>query len=134
MLLDVNDGSLLGYRVGSLAPVSLGGEHLQLFDDGYAINVIDGKISSIFTCYRDGYEGFRSFKGGVSLDGRVLHFDNDTDFEKVIQVFGDPVEQWNDGVEMCAEFKVNDVRVEVIWNVDGRQSLDYISLERVNAI
>ncbi|WP_226643972.1 hypothetical protein [Microbulbifer variabilis] len=129
-ILKVEEGSfLLEYKVGSHAPASFGGQHHQVFEDGYAINVVDGKISSIFICYRDGYEGFKACESEVWIKEQAFKFNQNTTLTNLKAAFGDPVTTWNDGVEMCAEFKIKNIQVEAIWNVDGDPTFDYLSIE-----
>jgi len=133
LLLNMDEYSLLEYKLGDAVPEKFGGDYYQNFDKGYGIYLEHGQISTIVIYFREGYKKFDAFNGGIIFKGNENNFDKNTTFEEVTSVLGKPNNQWNDQVEMCAEyFKKNenqDFNIEIIWHVDGKVTLDYISIE-----
>ncbi|MCF2858419.1 hypothetical protein L1286_13100 [Pseudoalteromonas sp. SMS1] len=129
LTLNLNSGTLQGQTIGYDISISKELSSLESKQHGYSINVIDGKVLSLFICFRSGYRGFDSFKGVCKINLDTYKFNNLTTLDEFIALLGSPTEQWNDGVEQCAIFSINDREIEVIWNVDGEVSLDYLAIE-----
>lgn len=133
LLLNIDECSLLDYKLGDVVPKKFRDNYYQNFDKGYGIYLANNQISTIVVYIREGYEKFNAFNGGIIFNGNENHFDKNTSFEEVTSIFGMPDNQWNDQVEMCAEYsKKNENQefdMEIIWHIDGRVTLDYISIE-----
>ncbi|MDQ7050597.1 MAG: hypothetical protein Q9M92_14125 [Enterobacterales bacterium] len=129
LTLNIDDGTLLTYRVGAPIPAGFGRENYSMLEAGYSINIFEDSISSIFVCFREGYEDFKNFKGAVTVNKKKFNLNSNSSYDEVVAIFGEPKDTWNDGVEQCAEFEKNGINIEVIWHVDGVKTLDYISLE-----
>ncbi|MFD2231228.1 hypothetical protein [Alkalimarinus sediminis] len=127
--LNIEKGSLLGYEVGQQVPTEAHSQNITNFDYGYAVYVLGSVISAIFICFMTDYEGFKSYKGSICFSGKEFHLEQNTSFDEVASIFGEPVEEWNDGVERCAEFLVNGRTVGFIWCVDGKLALKHLSIE-----
>ena len=133
LILNIDKCSFLDYSLGDVVPKEFKGNYYQNHDRGYGIYLANNQISTIVVYLREGYEKFNTFNGAIIINGNKYQFDKNTTFEEVISVFGMPEDQWNDGVEMCAEYSKKNTSqefdIEIIWHIDGKVSLDYISIE-----
>ncbi len=128
-IFNIDDATLCGYRVGSIAPKEFGNEHYQNFEEGYAVYVLENRISAIFVCFRPGYREFESFTGETVANREVWQVDEYTTREDVEDVLGRPTKTWNDGVEISARHTGLGKVVHVIWKTARGPTLDYISIE-----
>lgn len=126
---NIDNGSLGSYHVGSRPPTKLNNEHFHNYDDGYSIAIFENVISAILVCFRNGYRDFKKFKGDVVIQGNNYELGTNSSLEDIISIFGNPNVHWNDGVEECVEYQLDECEVEIIWHVDGEITLDYISIE-----
>lgn len=132
-LLNIDTLSILDYKLGNKEPEEFKGDYYQNFKKGYGIYLANNQISTIVIYLREGYEKFNAFTGAIIFNKNEYFFDKNTTFEEVISIFGQPKDQWNDRVEMCAEYSKKNLNqgfdIEILWHVDGDFSLDYISIE-----
>lgn len=99
-------------------------------DLGYSIRVKCGVIKSLCTYFGNDLYGYSRFPGLIIKEGKNLEIGINSSVIEVRNFFGEPDNQWNDGVEENMQFIVNDVRIEFSWYVDcSSVSLSYLLVE-----
>lgn len=129
LIFNLDKGLLGKYQVGADTPEEFNAKHLHDYNAGYSISVFNNQISAILVCFRYGYRKFDKFEGAVSVDGSEYRFTSSTTVEEIKSILGNPIDEWNDGVEQGLDYSRNDQDIQIVWHVDGKVTLDYISVE-----
>jgi hypothetical protein len=125
-LCALNDFILGG--VSSACGISANQENAEI---GYDVYVKDGVIDGIFICLNAGYRGYKKFEGSFFKKDKLLDLDTSSKPEDISAIFGEPIEQWDDGSEVNMQFLIRDkYRIEFSWGIrNSGIKLDYMIAE-----
>ena len=129
LTFNLDNGSLGKYVLSSKAPMEFNNKHLICYKEGYTVSLFNKKISAILVCFRKGYMNFSTFLGTIIINKKGYYFNADTTLENIKNILGEPIEEWNDGVEKCVIYCHRGRDVEIVWHVNGVTTLDYVSIE-----
>jgi hypothetical protein len=137
LFIDLNDASICGIKIGE--PISklsflgpsdrsrekelyLGYRNLGLTIDhrGGMILGIDVNVSRRV--------GWKKYSGCWLFAGKNIIINDHSSREEIEQIFGLPSDAWDDGVEKCLIYEINEVLRQFIWSSAGR--LKTISLDQ----
>ncbi len=131
--LNLDEGSLGSYKLGDASNKER--EIIYNYDEGFAVEIMDNKVSTIFVYFNDGCNGFKIFRGDVIFKKEKLNFNSRTSPNYIQSIFGTPIEFWDDDVEVNYQFSVNNMILEFDWGYykndkNNPLSLDYMSIAR----
>ena len=82
-IFDLDEGSIAGFFLGSLENSCPNTVILNNPAEGYAINTYEGKISSLFVCFLEGYNGFQCFSGLIKLNNCYFTVNSKTTIDEI---------------------------------------------------
>lgn len=127
---DLDVGSIDGVVIGSSEKDCQSKCNLNNPVEGYSINLHEGEVSSLFTCFLSGYNGFQCFSGYLKINNDLFDLNSSTTISEIKSKLGKPTNEWSDGVESCLEYLRDGLFVEVVWNIENEEVLQYISVEK----
>ena len=130
LILDLDVGSIDGFAIGSSENARRNVNSMNNPGKGYSINLHEGKVTSLFTCFLSGYNGFQCFTGSIKINNDLFEFNSSTTIDEINSRFGNPTNEWNDGIESCLEYSKAELFIEVVWSVENEVVLQYISAEK----
>jgi hypothetical protein len=117
MKFDFENMSLGGFSVGE----SVSTDSMPIADKerGYSINIEDGKVIHISVYLANPSYGFQAYTGDIQKGTEQYSINAFSSCEDIKNIFGEPSDGWNDGVEENLEFVVDQYTVEFSWNIDS---------------
>ena len=98
--------------------------------DGYCANVSNNKIISVQILFSSFFSTGDVFKGRLRRNSAMLTCTEYLSPNSIKSWFGEPIDQFDDGVEFNCKFKDGDVLIEFSWHHrDDRLVANYISFE-----
>lgn len=98
---------------------------------GYAINIRSGSVFGIDVRFSNFYSGGPRFDSALVKRRRRLPEPKFISPSAVLELYGSPVDQWDDDVEQNYQFLDGNVHVEFSWHKSANESLvlNYINTE-----
>ena len=133
LIFNIDQGSIANYTVGELFETEMENAHPSVHaKEGFSIYEKDGMVAGITIFFKAGYLGHNNkvYQGRISYNNDEVDLSSTSTPEDIVNVFGIPSEQWNDGVEKCMIFMTEGKEIEFIWSVDKVNALEYISVSK----
>ena len=132
LILDFNRMTLDQITIGQ--PLSLlnnkEGKAYNNYELGYSANMMNGLVDNIFICFVDGYSSYKHFSGRFLIEDSFIEINELSHVEYIKQLFGSPVSEWDDGVELNLRFIVAKFQLEFSWAVQGNTIiLNYLCID-----
>jgi len=97
---------------------------------GYSIKLKNKMVVHISIYLANFSYGFSKYQGSFNKGSDFIKFSETSSFEEIKNVFGQPYEEWDDGVERNMQFIVDKYLIEFSWNIEESQpKLMYFSVE-----
>jgi hypothetical protein len=131
LVLDFDRFSINGIAIGEIISKNIDLDDFDNKERGFSVTLKDSVVTGFFCCICQGCCGYQKFPGRFFKNSTILELNCKSKLDEIIETFGVPDRQWNDGSEINVQFLFEErYRVEFAWQIRSVGSeLDYVIVE-----